>query len=55
VLSQTPDPSAFHHPAGMVPLGQTFWPVRVQQNSVQPSQHKAPQSQFDPEHEQIAA
>jgi hypothetical protein len=52
---QNPEPSAFHHPAAVDPGGQPFSPVRVQQNSVYPSQHRSEQLQEDPEHEQMAA
>jgi hypothetical protein len=52
---QTPEPSAFHQPAGTVPDGHTFSPYIEQQNSVYPSQHRSPQLQLWPEQEQMAA
>jgi hypothetical protein len=38
-----------------VPGGHVFLPVIVQQNSVYPSQHAAPQSHDEPEQLQMAA
>jgi hypothetical protein len=54
-VSQIPDPSAFHQPAGTVPEGQVLGPNIVQQNSVYPSQHSDPQSHDCPEQVQMAA
>ena len=39
MVTQNDEPSTFHQPAGIVPVGQVFSPVMVQQNSVYPSQH----------------
>jgi hypothetical protein len=48
------EPSAFHHPAAIVPGGHALIPVIVQQNSVYPSQHSEPQSHDEPWQLQIA-